>query len=1195
MKMPHPRAADHAAASSALIKLNASLSGRMKPSDHASGLRALLMGSVCAVGLVAGFSPQAQATPQAQEACNHYGNTLACSGDLALGVLVNPVYSNLTIKDVTLDVGSVGGVVGLRFDNDGDITVTSNTGDFAIVGQGTGLAAVHLSSFGGDYAVSLTQTGDVTSDDGTAVLATSAGDVSVVVTGDVSGKQNAIQAQSFTDGKATVVQTGNVISYQGSAISATASGAVDVTADGSVTAKQDAIYANNFGTASAEDVSVTTSGTIDSWEGSGINASSAYNSVKVDSGSVITAKQDGIHANSSGNANGGSVTVEQTGAITSSNGAGIFADSTYHSASVTSTGDIASGTDGIWAKSTGSATDATVTVTQTGKITSNTATGISAESTNRAVAITSKGDIQAKTDGIYARTNGTDALTSTLVLHQTGAIMAFDGYGMNALAAHESVVVTDSGAITAKQSGIHARSTGSNSEATVSVTHDGGLITSYDSYGIDASSSATTVTVTNTSDITSKLDGINATMTATNAPGSSSTVTQTGTILSYDGYGIYATATEAGVAITNHGTIQAKMGGLYGYASGGSDNATVTINNTGDISTYDGAAISAVATSQSVSVTQNAGNLTGGSYGIYAESKTKSASATINADGVVRFMNDTAVYLRGITGTTVTNYGAINGGDYELAIATEGYGGSVVDNYGTIEGAVTIDTGFSAFNNHLGAAYGVTDLAFNQGGVLTNDGDLSAGKDSNYFFDIHEAHVGGNLVQSSTGVLLIDASATEADKFVVAGNVSLNGGLRVQFSDYGVARSIDVLSSYWVDVGNLKLLKNTAVDATIRYTDTDVVLDYNGINFGATELTDTTRPIGDSLTAAYNADSTALDPLFTRLAAIPDDTAYQAALDQLTPNLVVSQAKQAQIGAVGFADSLMSCPAGSGFAFSIGQGSCVWGRGERVNISQDTYRAVTAYDAKEMNQEIGGQFALSEKLYLGLSLGSNNSNVDAGASGNSTQTGTQAGAALKYVEGAWLFSAALSQGQGKIDTTRDVTIGDFAETLESQRDVMSRNLRLRAANAMDLSANLYLKSVLDLNVTRVSTNAATETGGISELSYAAGSNVTYSLAPTLELGTKIAAADGLVVNPFIRVGAYGQFGKSQGLSGDFVQSEATDGSFTIRSAATTHRNTVALGVNLVKSDLGSLNLLYSRQIGDGADLGAIALKGTIRF
>ncbi len=1012
------------------------------------------------------------------------------------------------------------------------------------------------------------------------------------MTGDVSGKQNAIQAQSLTYGSATVVQTGDVMSYEGSAIYATAPGAVDVTADGSLTAKQDAIYANNYGTVPAEDVSVTTSGAIVSWEGSGINASSAYNSVKVDSTSAITAKQDGIHANSSGNANGGSVTVEQHGAVTTSNGAGIYALSTYHSASVTSTGDIASGTDGIWAKSTGSATDANVSVTQTGKVTSNTATGISAESTNRAVAITSNGDIQAKTDGIYARTNGTDALTSTLVLHQTGAIMAFDGYGVNALAAHESVVVTDSGAITAKQSGIHARSTGSNSQATVSVTHDGGLITSYDSYGIDASSSATNVTVTNTSDITSKQDGIRATMTATNAPGSSSTVNQTGTILSYDGYGIYATATEAGVSITNHGNIQAKMGGLYGYAAGAADNATVTIDNTGDINTYDGAAISAVATSQSVSVTQNAGNLTGGSYGIYAESKTKTASAT--NWGVIRFMNNTGVYLRGITGTTVTNYGAINGGDDQLAIATEGYGGSVVDNYGTIEGAVTIDTGFSSFNNHLDAAYGVTDLAFNQGGVLTNDGNLSAGKDSNYFFDIHESHVGGDLVQSKTGVLWIDASATAADKFVVAGNVSLDGGLRLHFSDFGAARSIDVLSSYWVDVGNLKLL-NPAVNATIRYTDTDVMLDYTGLNFGANLLTDTTRPIGDSLTAAYNAGSPTLDPLFNRLAYIADDAEYQAALDQLTPTLVLSQARQAQIGAIGFADSLMSCPAGSGLAFSIGQGSCVWGRGERVDVSQDSYGAVTPYGAKDLNQEIGGQFALSEKLYLGLSLGSNNSNLDAGASGNSTQSGTQAGAALKYVDGAWLFSAALSEGQGKIDTTRNVTIGDFAETLKSQRDVKSQNLRLRAANSMDLSGNFYLKSVLDLNVTRVSTNAATETGGISALSYAAGSNVMYSLAPTLELGAKFAEANGLVVNPFIRVGAYEQFGKSQGLSGDFAQSEATDGSFTIRSAAATQRNTVALGVNLVKSDLGSLNLLYSRQIGDGADLGAISLKGTVRF
>ncbi len=835
-----------------------------------------------------------------------------------------------------------------------------------------------------------------------------------------------------------------------------------------------------------------------------------------------------------------------------------------------------------------------MSVIQSGNITANTATGISAESINRAVTVTSTGDIQAKTDGILGRTTGNDALGSKLNIHQTGAIVAFDGYGVNAQAAHEAVAVTAAGAITAKQSGIRARSTGSNADGSVSVNHDGGLITSYDSYGIEATSSATNVTVGNTSDITAKLDGIHATMTANNAPGSFASVTQSGTILSYDGYGIYASATEAGVSITNAGSVQAKMGGLYGYAAGSASNAKVTIDNTGDIATYDGAAIFALATSQSVDVTQGAGTLSGGSYGIHAESKTKTATATIKTGGLIHEMNTTGVYLRGITGTTVTNYGEIDGGQYQLAIGTEGYRGSLIDNYGTLKGSVTLDSGFSTFNNHVGAVYGVTDLAFNQGGVLTNDGTLAPGFGGSSY-GIHEAHIGGNLVQSQTGELLIDASATEADKIVVAGNVSLEGGLGLHFSELGAPRSIDVLSSYWVDVGDLKLM-NPAIDGTIRYeNNTDVVLDYNGLNFGAALLTATTMPIGDSLTAAYNAGTPALDALFLRLASIPDDTGYQAALDQLTPNLIVSQAKQAEIGAIGFADTLMSCPAGSGFAFSIGQGSCVWGRGERVDTSQDTFGSVASYHANDLNKEIGGQLALSDKLFLGVSLGSNNGSLNAGTSGSSSQRGTQVGAALKYVDGSWLFSAALSSGQGTIDTTRNVTLDQFQDTLTSQRDVRSQNLRLRAANSMDLTASVYVKSVLDLNATRVSSSATTETGGISALSYTASQNVIYSIAPSLELGTRFTAADGLVVNPFIRLGAYQQAGKSQKTTGDFALSEATDGSFTIHSSAAAERKTVAIGVNLLKSDFGSLNLLYSRQIGEGADVGAVSLKGTIRF
>ena len=717
------------------------------------------------------------------------------------------------------------------------------------------------------------------------------------------------------------------------------------------------------------------------------------------------------------------------------------------------------------------------------------------------------------------------------------------------------------------------------------------LITSYDSYGIDARSSATSVSVTNESDIEAKLDGIHVAITANNAPGSTASVTQTGQILSYSGYGISATATEAGVSIINNGTIQAKLGGIYGYASGAAANAKVTIENTGDIFTYDGSAIYALSTSHEVEVQHHGGTLSGGSYGIHAESKTTTASATVGSEGVIAGMNTAAVYLRGITGTSLTNYGTIDGGTYELALQTEGYGGTLVENYGLFKGTVAIDTGFSTFNNNEGGTYNVTDLAFNQGGLLYNTGTLSPGGVE----AIHEAHIGGNFVQGDTGVLLIDASASAADKIVVAGNVELNGGLQLQFSDFGSARTIDILNSYWIDVANLTL-KNAAIDASIRYvSDTDVVLDYRGLSFGAASLTDLTTPVGDSLTAAYNAGSADLSGLFLRLANIADADAYQAAIDALTPTLQLAEAQQSQADASHFADALMSCPADASYVFSIGQSSCYWARAEQVTTQQDANQAAAAYDATSTNTALGGQVQINDGVFLGFALGAKDADLITGKTGTSSQNMTQYGAALKYVDGPWLFAAALSGGNGTVDSTRNVTVEDLEEQLTSSRGVSTASLRLRAANSMDVTETTYLKSVLDLNATRVRFAATSETGGDFALDYAASSDLVYSIAPTLELGTQIKGGGDLTFNPFFRLGAYRVTGGSNDLSANFAASDALDGDFTIGSSSSTARATLAIGLNITKGEMGGLNMIYSREMGDGANVETIALKGMIRF
>ena len=474
------------AADFALPDLRLAATSGHKPysQSNSRALRAALLGSACLVVLVATNAAPLRADPSP---CFADGATLVCSGDLSPGIVVDPSYSSLVIQDVTASVGAEGGVTGLIYDREGAISVTSNTGNFAIVGSGPGLNAVQLSSFGGEYSVSLVQIGAVTSDDGTAITATSWGDVSVDVAGTVSALQTAISGQSLeqqalaqqyppavqTTG-VTIVQNGDVISYEGNAIYARAPGNVDVTANGAITANQDAVVAGNFGLDPDAMVSVTTSGSLTSWNGSGVVATSVHNDVVIGSTSVIVAKVDGIRASSFDDSNGGNVSITQNGSITAYTGNGVYATANDRGVSVTNTGAITAKEHAIYAKTTGDEADANVMVDTTGSLTSYAATGITAESTYKSVDITSNGNIQAKTDGIYARTTGSDPIAATLTIDHSGTIVAYDGYGVNATAAATSIDATITGEITAKLSGIRAVSTGSNANATVLLHHSGG-------------------------------------------------------------------------------------------------------------------------------------------------------------------------------------------------------------------------------------------------------------------------------------------------------------------------------------------------------------------------------------------------------------------------------------------------------------------------------------------------------------------------------------------------------------------------------------------------------------------------------------------------------------------------------------------------------------------------------------------------
>src|SRR6185437_13106596 len=176
-------------------------------------------------------------------------------------------------------------------------------------------------------------------------------------------------------------------------------------------------------------VAVISTGDITSTHGSGIHAyTQSGTTLSVTSSGAIRAYGDGIYArnNSSAFGAGASVTVTQTGDITSTNGRGIYANMPLGSGGsivITSSGNITAQGNGIDARSTNNAS--VVTVTHTGDITSTGADGIYAKAAGSINITVDDGTISGATAGIQIAF-GTSNITigsSAIVTGGTDAIL----------------------------------------------------------------------------------------------------------------------------------------------------------------------------------------------------------------------------------------------------------------------------------------------------------------------------------------------------------------------------------------------------------------------------------------------------------------------------------------------------------------------------------------------------------------------------------------------------------------------------------------------------------------------------------------------------------------------------------------------------------------------------------------------------
>lgn len=1031
-----------------------------------------------------------------------------------------------------------------------------------------------------------THTGDLQSSEGYGIIAIGVGSVEVTLTGNITSALDGINATSSGEGDdATVVvdATGNITSSAGVGIHAeSANHAVEVRYSGDIYAQQGGIVVLATGDNSDATAVLTQNGKITSAEGGGIHVESAFHAASAESDGRIDVRGDGVVVISTGSSADASATVDRTGDIISSAGSGIIATSAYHSARVESHGNIEAHIDGIAVVSTGTDADATATILQTGDITAATGRGLAANSANRNASIDSTGAIAAGGDGIQAISTGTSSDASAWV-KQTGNVTSTGGNGIYVLSANAAASVLSDGDIEALYAGIFVKSTGEGQDATAKVEHQG-AITSLEGYGIYAESSRQGVTVDSNGTIQAKLDGIRAISTG-ESEAATALVTHSGDVSSTDGTAVYATATNQGVTVDTNGNLSGKTGGIYASSTGNSESATVNVAHEGNIVTVDGSGIHAYSSGQEAFVTQD-GDVTGGAHGITAISESERVAVTLRG-GTISGASVSAVSLQSITGSAFDNYGTVDG-SAGAAVQSFGYGGTTISNYGTLIGDIEIDDGFSTVINYADALYELGALEFIGGGTLFNYGTVSPGGDG----VVSTTSITGDFLQGADGILLVDVDGTSSDLVEVSGTASLAGALLLNFIDVsGISLSRTVLTSSGLAAADLDLLTGVAVfNSSIDYVDgTEVVVNVD-FEFAPEGLGQNGADIAAALNSAFLATDGGgeLGPVLAGLANLPTIEGYESALAQLSPDVYGQSSGSMQSANVAFGDRMLSCRVqGGAYAFNA-EGECAWFSVAATRLDRDATDTSLAYSQDSATYSFGTQKAIDADWRLGGAFGYTQSEGQNSEGATSSRGQVQAGAILKYDHEATVLAASLSAGLSGTKTVRVMDFGGFQDEVSGYSPSAFLGGRLHASYTHDMGG-VYIKPLAELNVMQIETAAYTETGGPSALSIEGSSQTIASLDPALELGAELPLGDGAVMRPYLRAGLSRVFGADQETVASFVEGDGT--TFTIASEGDQLLGKISAGADVLGLGDMTLRLHYdgsfsetSTQHGVGAKL-----------
>ena len=546
------------------------------------------------------------------------------------------------------------------------------------------------------------------------------------------------------------------------------------------------IYAN------ANDVSITTTGTVTGTERSGIVGFSGFGGVSISAaGTATSGRYDGIFALVIGGY--GALSVSASGTVTGTDGSGISARSfltrSFYDASDASMlitqaagSTTQGGIHGIKAENGAGP----LTINARGTSIGGSGDGIHAvnrigypiydgrnygKATSLAItANNAHGQAEYGSSGIYARNYGTGALSVTA----TGMVT---GTGEGILAINESagtdltVTVTASAAVSGGIHGSEARSLGAGAlNVTTAGTVTTGPVTGNTRHGIYARSFGTgTLNVTTTGTVTGNDSGIEAINF-----GGTSVVNASGTVTGGRS-GIYAGNFGTDMAVTVTGAVSGNNG-IFARNGG---TGTLNVTTTGTVTGTDyGIRVDNLFFSSGAVNVNAGGTVTGGRSGIYASSyATEPLSVTVTGTVIggtgsgIHISNDKRSCTTCIVAPTVIT---LNSG-----AAVSATSGTAISNDAG-DSATTVNTG-AAVTGSIRLGDGSDDLTFDSGdfsAVTEFDGgaNTGAGASDALTFRNVSGSLDGSTAINWENVVIGDGGSISLGNTLVANAVNVEGG-----------------------------------------------------------------------------------------------------------------------------------------------------------------------------------------------------------------------------------------------------------------------------------------------------------------------------------------------------------------------------------------------------------------------------------